>query len=1242
TGSIDNLAINVDGLPTDDAYPTYSGTAASDVVWVNIYDDGVLIGSASATGGTWSFEPDNELSTGTHSFQAAAVDAAGNEGLKTSSWVFRVDPNIPDTEAILTAIQDDTGLNTTDFITSDQTLIFEGTVNRSLTPQQYVEISLDGGTSWERAVYDATDDSWSYDNSSVSMAEGTYTVMTRVISAAGTPGPENSQIVVIDITPTPATVTIDGYYDNVDPETGVFGNNTSTNDNEPELRGTVQDLQLGDVVMIYQDGTELGTATVNGDEWTFQIVGALAEGTYAYTAEAQDVAGNAGAVSNDFTLIVDTIPPDPDTFVVIAGIEPDSGIPGDGITNVGELVVSGTVEDANGDPVVLPADERVEVRILDSMGNEVLTWHEATMTGSTWEFDGTQKITLQPGDYTYEARIIDMAGNLGNDDSYAVEIVGVPDLNTVFIDSITDDTGVVGDFITSDDTLLVKGSIGNAFTKGEGVQIQILDANNDPVLSWTFASVTGTAWEYDHTGVALPDGTYQFKAQIVDAAGGFVADTTQQVVIDTIPPPPEFSAVITDIDEDTGAADFITTDNTLIVNGEVRKNGVVSALDDADDGVQIRIVKDDGTADGTLVLDWTYAVLNNARDGWSYDGTAIALESDTTYTYSVRVVDTAGNFNAAAITSQTVIISPPPPGQSVVIDTIIDDVLPDPTGASSPYNVPNGGITNDATPTLEGHLDKALETGEQIVIFRQKLHGTAEEVGTITTTSPTTEGTFAWTFEDDIPNTNNIGNGVYTYWAVVRDGADQDSPPSNNYTIELDTIPPDPTEKIVEITGISPDTGTSDSDGITDDGELILSGTLKDGQGNPITLPAGEWVEVRIMDSTGNNEILGWYKAQMTGSTWRFDGTVVITLQPGDYIYEAQIIDGAGYVGSTDTYNVTVCNEPTPNAIHITKMVDDTGIAGDFITYDNMPVMSGEIRDPLDPLEKVQIRIMDSSGQNEVMGWTDALVTGLEWSYEHTTDIPDGEHRYEARIITGTGAWVTDTYRDIVIDTVPPDDKQAKITGIEEDTGILNNDYITSDQDLLVRGTVMDETGTNIIPLPNDERVQLQIVDKNTGVVILEWTDVVMNSARDGWTYDGTVGGTPMNLADGDYTFEVRVIDTAANVGKLINEQEVVIDTFWPDTYANLTAVIDDELPNPDGQDTYNIPDQGVTNDATPTLTGTISAALGSDEFVAIYRDGTYIASATVSNSDWTFTDTLTNDGTYTYQVVVEDQAGNQ
>src|SRR5690606_15045736 len=100
---------------------------------------------------------------------------------------------------------------------------------------------------------------------------------------------------------------------------------------------------------------------------------------------------------------------------------------------------------------------------------------------------------------------------------------------------------------------------------------------------------------------------------------------------------------------------------------------------------------------------------------------------------------------------------------------------------------------------------------------------------------------------------------------------------------------------------------------------------------------------------------------------------------------------------------------------------------------------------------------------------------------------------------------------------------------------------------------------------------------------------------------------------------------------------QVAVDLSPPDAVATLDAVTDDVE-----DATGPILDGGVSNDPSPTLSGTLSQALDTGDLVRVLRDGAPIGPATVTGTQWVFTDVDLVDGaTHVYSVRVEDEAGN-
>ncbi|KAA9649490.1 hypothetical protein F7G05_29265, partial [Escherichia coli] len=76
------------------------------------------------------------------------------------------------------------------------------------------------------------------------------------------------------------------------------------------------------------------------------------------------------------------------------------------------------------------------------------TWTTLTVTGTTWRYNDSR--TLTDGNYLYQVRVIDAAGNVGATSSQSALIDTVNPAQVLTIASISTDTGSSAtDFITS-------------------------------------------------------------------------------------------------------------------------------------------------------------------------------------------------------------------------------------------------------------------------------------------------------------------------------------------------------------------------------------------------------------------------------------------------------------------------------------------------------------------------------------------------------------------------------------------------------------------------------------------------------------------------------------------------------------------------------------------------------------------------------------------------------------------------
>ncbi len=257
---------------------------------------------------------------------------------------------------------------------------------------------------------------------------------------------------------------------------------------------------------------------VTGNSWYYVDGRTLGNQTYDYYVRVVDAAGNVGASAHQ-QVTVDTVAPDAAITVTVDNITVDTGFDNnDFLTSSTSYTLNGTLG------AELGAGEYVQV----SMDGGT-TWVYATVSGTQWRY--TDARTLADGDYRYQVRVVDQAGNVGATTTQDVTVDTQAPQYGITIDSISEDTGQSGsDFITMDTSLTINGSLGSALASDERVQIS-LDGGN----TWIDATVTNQRWSYTDTR-DLADGDYNYQVRIIDQAGNVGSTTSQVVTVDTTPP----------------------------------------------------------------------------------------------------------------------------------------------------------------------------------------------------------------------------------------------------------------------------------------------------------------------------------------------------------------------------------------------------------------------------------------------------------------------------------------------------------------------------------------------------------------------------------------------------------------------------------------------------------------------------------------------------------------------------------
>ncbi len=374
-------------------------------------------------------------------------------------------------------------------------------------------------------------------------------------------------------------------------------------------------------------------------------------------------------------------------------------------------------------------------------------------------------------------------------------------------------------------------------------------------------------------------------------------------------------------------------------------------------------------------------------------------------------------------------------------------------------------VTPPVDPVITGISDDTgvsdsdgITTDQNILVY-----GTAEPNATIEVSTQfgplrntTTDANGDWVLDiQDITLVQIVTN----FSAVAIDQAGNRSNNSNTFTLTPDFAAP--AEPV--ITGISDDTGVSDSDGITTDQNILIYGTAEPNATIEVSTQFGP---LRNTTTDANGD-------------WVLD-IQDITLVQIVTNFTAEAVDQAGNRSGISNTFVLTPDFTVPAKPVITGISDDTGISdSDGITTDRNILVYGtaeanatvEISTQFGPLRNTTA---DANG-DWVLDIQD--ITLVQIVTHFTAEAVD-----EA----GNRSDMSDTF------TLTPDftaPAKPVITGISDDTGSSNSDGITRDKNILIMGTAEAnatvELSTQFGPLRNTT------ADTN-GDWVLDITDITL------------------------------------------------------------------------------------------------------------------------------------------------------
>ena len=726
--------------------------------------------------------------------------------------------------------------------------------------------------------------------------DGAYQYTTQQTDLAGNVGPLSDPATVVIATLPPAAPRpffLDPAFD-----TGTFNNDGITYDNN----GKYPAPQFDAVGIVNKAKLELFRSTfINGIVGAPVLVntlndtapgtvliadsnaggGAIPNGTYQYTAQQFDLAGNIGIVSAPYTVVIDTDGPqaDPPAHPALEASSDTGTFNNDQITQDNNgLPYPAPIFDAG--TLANPVEQGATVALFRApvvnnvVGAAVLVNTLINTAGTVVpiaDINGGHGV-IPNGTYLYTIQLTDLAGLRGSfSTGQTVTIVGTnPALPQPFRLDAASDTGVSNtDGITQitlvhypifDAGGILKGATLNLFRApivGGVVGAQVL-AN----------SLTNTAGGSETIADPnpLPDGQYQYQVQQVDLEGNASPIGGAITVTYDTAQPPTTPVPTLDPASDTGIVGDDTTSNTKpFIDVNVTLSGFEA-------NSSLTLVRD-----GNIVAQSPYNVTTGA-----YKIQDPGPVPYGTHFYTVYLTDLAGNVGALS-GPVTIVFANDSPG-TLILDPASD------SGAKG------DDVTNVTSPTFDV---SGVSANVTLLLLRNGL--------TVASIPTGAGGTIM------ITDPGPLSNGKYTYTSQQRDSLGNISPPGPSLLITIDTnVPIAPSSFILDPAS---DSGAK-GDNITNvkNPRFDLSGIVA---GATVKLLRGGTVVATTTSPLG--------------------GTIMITdpgpLADATYVYTTQQVTVAGNTSPSSAPQTITIDTKIPAALTVVlDPASDTGTKGDNTT----------------------------------------------------------------------------------------------------------------------------------------------------------------------------------------------------------------------------------------------------------------------------------------------------------------------
>ncbi|MGL4826060.1 MAG: Ig-like domain-containing protein, partial [Vibrionaceae bacterium] len=437
-------------------------------------------------------------------------------------------------------------------------------------------------------------------------------------------------------------------------------------------------------------------------------------------------------------------------------------------------------------------------------------------------------------------------------------------------------------------------------------------------------------------------------------------------------------------------------------------------------------------------------------------------------------------------------------------------------------------------------------------------------------------------------------DGVYSWSVTITDIAGNTQTLTGNFTFDT----------TINFTGgldSGSDSGESSSDQVTNLAEPKFSGSGTD----------GDTITIELTGPDGYSQTL---TTTVQNGVWQIDFADLAKLvADGNYSW---VITATDVAGNSKELTGNFTFDTTPLDIDA-KLLSDSGFdSADNVTNSDTLQIQVNVNDTA---SSVRLVLWPAGGDQNSPAFEQTL--NFSGGNQYSFDIPgldEGEYQY-CVIATDIAGNVSELPPvTITIDRTPPAISDAQLDA-ESDTSLVPGENYSSDTTPSFSGK--GEPGA---------RVTIEIFDKDGNRVDVQ-PEFVVADANGNWQFV-----LSSELADGDYTWLASALDSAGNKNSS-QPQELHIDTTPP---------VITEAGIEQSSDTGASDSDSITNDNTVTFKGV--AEKGNVIELKIFNADSpdspaFTFTVTVSASDGSFSiDTSAlPDGTYYWQMVATDAAGN-